>query len=108
MDATDSRNEGATTERAGDGGFGQFEVIADGGGFGVQRLGDPEPLSHHATREQAEAAARMHSDEGTGIDARKDIFSGGEDDPSSARHTFAGAALFALGVIVLILSLIHI
>ena len=59
-------------------------MIADGGGFGVRRIGDPEPLSHHATREQAEAAARMHSEDGTAIDARKDIFSGGEGDPSSA------------------------
>ena len=101
MEATDSRNEGAIKGRA-DGSFGEFEVVADGGGFGVRRIGDPEPLSHHATREQAEAAARMHSDEGTAIDARKDIFSGGEDDPSSARRTFAGAGLFALAVIALI------
>ena len=101
MEATGSRNEGATTERA-DRRFGQFEVVADGAGFGVRRIGDPQPLSHHATREQAEAAAEMHSDEGAGIDARKDIFSGNEDDPSSARHAFAGAGLFAVAVIVLI------
>ena len=100
MSATDSRNEGATSER--NEGFGNFEVVPDGDGFGVRRIGDPQPISHHATREQAEAAAAMHSDEGTGIDARKDIFSGGEDDPSSASHTFIGVGLFALAVIVLI------
>ena len=68
----------------------------------MRRAGDPEPISHHATREQAEAAARMHSDEGAAIDARKDIFSGGDADPTSAKHTFAAVALFAVAVIVLI------
>ena len=80
-----------------------YTVVEDGGGFGVVREGDPQPISHHETREQAEEAARLHSGEGSEVDARHDILPGaGSTDADSAKHTFGAAALFAVAVILLI------
>ncbi len=87
------------TKSASDSGF---DVVPDGDGFGVVRGGDPEPISHHATREQAEEAARLHTDQGSAVDARHDLFAGAEADPSSARHTFTAAGLYALAIVVLL------
>lgn len=81
----------------------EFEVVPDGAGFGVRRVGEPQPISHHETREEAEAAARAHSDQGQEVDARKDIFaSEGADDATSPKRTFTAVALFAVTVVILI------
>ena len=80
-----------------------YSVVEDGGGFGVVREGDPEAISHHATRAEAEEAARLHSAEGSEVDGRHDILPGaGSTDADSAKHTFGAAALFAVAVILLI------
>ncbi len=89
-----AREEAATEEG--------FEVVPDGNGFGVRRVGDPEPISHHATLEQAEEAARLHTDQGAAVDARHDVFPRGEEDPSSARRAFATVLLYAAAIILLI------
>jgi hypothetical protein len=80
----------------------EFEVVPDGAGYGVRREGEPEPISHHATREEAEAAAAAQSDQGQEVDARKDIFAGDGPDATSPKRTFTAVGLFALAVVLLI------
>lgn len=80
----------------------RFEVVPDGSGFGVRRVGEPEPISHHTTRAEAEEAARLQSDQGQEVDARKDVFAGEGGDPASAKRTFTSAAIFAVAIVLLI------
>lgn len=80
----------------------EFEVVPDGAGYGVRRVGEPEPISHHSTRAEAEAAAAAQSDQGQEVDARKDIFAGESEDAASPRRTFTAAGLFAIAVVLLI------
>jgi hypothetical protein len=79
-----------------------FEVVPEGDGFGVRRVGEPQSISYHDTREQAEAAAAAQSGQGQEVDARKDIFSGDGPAAETPKRTFTAAALFAIAVVLLI------
>lgn len=81
----------------------EFEVVrSDVEGWGVRRVGDPEALSHHDTREQAEEAARLHSD-GGGVDVRGDVFAENPEQDVGPKRTFAAAGVITVAVIVLII-----
>ena len=79
-----------------------YEVVPEGDGFGVRRVGEPQSISYHDTREQAEAAAAVQSGQGQEVDARKDIFAGDDSDAASPKRTFTAAAAFAVAVVLLI------
>lgn len=81
----------------------EFEVVRSAaGGWGVRRVGEPQNLSHHDTREQAEEAARLHSGEGAEIDVRKDVKAEDPNQAVDARRTFGLVALLTIGVFSLI------
>jgi hypothetical protein len=87
----------------------QFEVvrgIADG--WSVRRVGDPEAISWHETKEQAEEAARLQSDEGQEVDMRGDVFAEDPESAVSPKRTFmlAGAVALAVILLIVILSLV--
>lgn len=51
----------------------RYEVVqGEAGGWGVRLVGDSEEQSNHATREEAEAAARKLSGEGADVQVRED------------------------------------
>lgn len=81
----------------------EFEVVRSvAGGWGVRRVGEPQNLSHHDTREQAEEAARLHSGEGAEVDVRKDVQA---EDPNQAvdvKRTFGLMAAMTVAVFLLI------
>ena len=81
----------------------EYEVVRSvAGGWGVRRVGEAQNLSHHDTREQAEAAARMHSQQGEEIDVRKDVIAEDPEQAVDARRTFGLVTLMSVGVAVLI------
>lgn len=81
----------------------EFEIVgAEAGGWAVRRSGEAEALSHHPTREQAEKAARLHSDEGVAVDLRQDIFSNDPEQAVRPRNTFIAVGVAAVAVILLI------
>jgi hypothetical protein len=80
----------------------EFEVVRQAGGWGVRRVGEPQALSHHDTREQAEEAARLHSGDGAAVDVRKDVEAEDPEQAIDAKRTFAGMGMVMVGVFVLI------
>lgn len=84
----------------------QFEVVrGPADGWSVRRVGDPEAMSWHETKEQAEQAARMQSDEGQEVDMRGDVFAQDPEAAVSAKRTFMLAGAVAVGVVILIVIL---
>ena len=83
-----------------------YEVVrGEADGWSVRRVGDPEAISWHETKEQAEEAARLQSDEGQEVDMRGDVFAEDSQSASSPKHTFMLAGGLALAVILLIVIL---
>ena len=86
-----------------------FEVVrGEADGWSVRRTGEPQAMSWHETREQAEEAARLNAEDGSTVDTRQDVFA---EDPGagiSARRTFmaVGAVLVAVILLIVVLSLI--
>jgi len=81
----------------------EFEVVrGEAGGWGVRRIGEPQALSHHETREQAEEAARLQSGQGAEVDIRKDLAAEHPDQAVDAKRTFALTGAMAVGVFALI------
>lgn len=80
-----------------------FEVYEhEAGGWAVRRVGEVQALSHHDSREQAEKAARLHSDEGIEVDLRQDIFTNDPEQAVRPRRAFLLAAVAAVSVIALL------
>jgi hypothetical protein len=89
----------------------EFEVVKSNvDGWDVRRVGEAQPLTNHATREEAEEAARIQAeqegpggDQGQAIDVRQDVFS---DDPDSddvaPTRTAISFGVMAIAVIVLL------
>ena len=86
-----------------------FEVYRrEQGGWAVRRGGEADDLSHHPSREQAEKAARLHSDEAIGVDLRQDIF---VNDPEQARRPAYAliptpTALIAAAIVVALIAVV--
>lgn len=81
----------------------EYEVVRSvAGGWGVRRVGEKQNLSHHETREQAEEAARLHSDEGAEVDVRQDATSEDPNQEVDAKRTFGLVAILSVGVFLLI------
>ena len=81
----------------------EFEVVRSANhGWGVRRVGEPQNLSHHDTRAQAEEAARLHSGEGAEIDTRQDVSAEDPEQAVDAKRTFGLVAALAVGVFTMI------
>jgi hypothetical protein len=95
--------ETSTDETPTDGGE-SFEVFEDeAGGWAVRRAGEPETLTRHDTRQQAEKAARLHSIEQVGAEIRQDIFT---NDPEQAVRAPREPIVLGLGAAVLAVALV--
>ena len=80
-----------------------FDVVpGPSGGWSVQRSGDPEAISWHETREQAEEAARLQGAEGQEVDKRGDVFTSDAGEAAAPKRTFMLVAAFAVAVISLL------
>ena len=83
-----------------------YEVVrGEADGWSVRRVADAEAISWHETKEQAEEAARLQSDEGQEVDMRGDVFAEDPQSAGSPKHTFMLAGGLALAVILLIVIL---
>ena len=95
----------------------EFEVVkSDVDGWEVRRRGEEQALTNHATREEAEEAAKieegLEDDMGSGsgpVDVRQGPFSSGKDgddlDQKRVAITF-GAMMTAVIVLVIVIALI--
>lgn len=87
----------------------QFEVVKSNvDGWDVCRVGEEQPLTNHATREEAEEAARIQGglgqddDKGAAVDVRQDVFSDPESDDVSAKKTALAFTAMVIAVIALL------
>ncbi len=95
----------------------EFEVVkSDVDGWEVRRRGEEQALTNHATREEAEAAAKIEQgvedDMGSGsgaVDVRQGPFSSGKDgddlDQKKVAITF-GTMMTAVIVLVIVIAVI--
>lgn len=89
----------------------EFEVSkSDVDGWDVRRKGEAQALTNHATREEAEAAAKIEQEVddqmgsgGDAVDVRQGPFSDAEgSDELDAKRTLLSAGAVLIGVIALI------
>ncbi len=80
----------------------EFEVVrSDVDGWEVRRVGEAQALTNHASREEAEEAARLQGGDADKVDVRQDVFSEGPEEDVNAKKTFLGAGAVLIGVIAL-------
>jgi flagellar biosynthesis/type III secretory pathway M-ring protein FliF/YscJ len=87
----------------------EFEVVKSNvDGWDVRRVGEVQPLTNHATREEAEEAARVQAsfgqddDKGTAVDVRQDVFSEPEQGDVSVKKTGIAFVAMVLAVIAIL------
>jgi flagellar biosynthesis/type III secretory pathway M-ring protein FliF/YscJ len=90
----------------------EFEVVKSNvDGWEVRRVGEVQPLTNHATKEEAEEAARVQAtlgqddDKGATVDVRQDVFSEPEDGDVSVKKTALAFTAMVLAVIALLVVL---
>lgn len=87
----------------------QFEVVRSHvSGWDVRRAGEPEALTNHAERIDAEAAAARQQElenevgDAEAIDVRKDVFSENPEEELNVARTAIGTGAMILALIALI------
>jgi hypothetical protein len=94
----------------------QFEVVKSNvDGWDVRRVGEAQPLTNHATKEEAEEAARIQAEQvhkvpgddlGQAVDIRQDVFSEDPDDEDlDVKRTGMVFTAMTVAVIVLVVAL---